>query len=286
MDVSIVTQSVTVSHSRSLSIADIKSTIDEAGYDIVATPVIQDTTNYEHPWSQALTGKPWKAGHQRTKHLENCAQCRAEVSPQSAQPSRNEDSRPDRAARVTLSVGGMTCASCSNAVTSAASDIPGVSDVAVNLLGNSATLAVDNAEITPAVVSAIEDVGYTAEVVSVEPLHPPAAPKKPSNAEGVQDGPVRVELSVGGMTCASCVNTVTGVLSDIPGTSEVQVNLIGNSATVIIPNPGMAPQLAEAVEDAGYEAEVVRIQPIVPVEESEVVGPRSVSLRISGMFCS
>ncbi|TFK87058.1 heavy metal translocatin, partial [Polyporus arcularius HHB13444] len=179
----------------------------------------------------------------------------------------------------------MTCASCSNAITSAVSELPGVTDVNVNLLGNSATVTISDPDIAPSVVSAIEDVGYTAEVISNEPLRP-SQPVKNAISSGSQfDGPLRVELSVDGMTCASCVNTVTGLLSDIPGVSEIAVNLIGKSATAIIQRRDLAPQIKDAIDDAGYEAEIITIHPLDASDESEVAGPRTVSLRVNGMFC-
>ncbi|KAI0663284.1 heavy metal translocatin [Cubamyces menziesii] len=177
----------------------------------------------------------------------------------------------------------MTCASCSNAITHALSELPGVSDVAVNLLGNSATLAVSSTEIVPAVVSAIEDIGYEGEVVHIEPAQAASAPKKYAAAQ--KSGPQRVQLSIDGMTCASCSNTVTGLLSDIPGVSEVIVNLLGKSATAVIADPDLAPQLVEAINDAGYEAEIVNMQPLVDNYEQDNTGPRTVSLRVEGMFC-
>ncbi|KAI1789551.1 heavy metal translocatin [Ganoderma leucocontextum] len=178
----------------------------------------------------------------------------------------------------------MTCASCSNAITSAVCQLPGVSDVVINLLGNSATLTVTHAEVAPVVVSAIEDVGYTAEVVSLEPLQSNRAQKKAPRRESQEDDQVRVELSVGGMTCASCITTVTGLLSDIPGVSEVAVSLIGKSATVLVARRELAPQLKKAIEDAGYEGEVVSIRS-VEQSDDEDIGPRTVSLRVNGMFC-
>ena len=74
---SIVTQSVTVQHPRALSVHLIKSTIDEAGYDILSTPTAQDAPQL---WSDSLHGLscvPPSRQH-RKKHLDNCAQCRAE----------------------------------------------------------------------------------------------------------------------------------------------------------------------------------------------------------------
>lgn len=190
------------------------------------------------------------------------------------------------ASRVTLSVGGMTCSSCSNAISSALHEIPGVSDVVINVLGSSAILKVASPEITPTVLSTIEDIGYTAELVSVEALVPPHA-QKPSAPTVSSDGPMHVEMSVGGMTCASCVNTVTGILSEIPGVSDVAVSLIGKSATAVVQNRDMVPQLEEAINDAGYEGEVVVLRPLDPgPAQDEAVGPRSISIRVDGMFCS
>ena len=187
--------------------------------------------------------------------------------------------------RLTLSVGGMTCASCSGAITSAVGELPGVSDVVVNLLGNSAIVTVAHADVAPKVVSTIEEIGYTAEVIGLEPFQNSSAAKKTPRTDSQQDGPVRVELSVGGMTCASCVTTVTGLLSEIPGVSEVSVNLIGKSATALIAKRDLAPQLKEAIDDAGYEAEVVSLHSVGALDDEDL-GPRTVSLRVDGMFCS
>ena len=78
VDVSIVTQSVTVQHPRALSVSAIKAAIGEAGYDILSTPTIQQVP--QQPWSDSLARPSWvpASKQQRKKHLESCAQCRAE----------------------------------------------------------------------------------------------------------------------------------------------------------------------------------------------------------------
>ena len=104
------------------------------------------------------------------------------------------------------------------------------------------------------------------------------------SAPNEQDGPQRVALSVDGMTCASCINTITGLLSDIPGVSDIVVSLLGKAATAVIPNAALASQLAEAINDGGYEAEVVSVQPLhaLDAQATEETGPRTVSLRVEG----
>lgn len=72
----------------------------------------------------------------------------------------------------------------------------------------------------------------------------------------------RVELSIGGMTCASCVSHVTRALRRVEGVDEVSVNLATERASVAFEPGVQVASLIAAVERAGYEAH------IAPDEES------------------
>ncbi|KAJ3557799.1 hypothetical protein NM688_g1273 [Phlebia brevispora] len=317
VDVSIVTQAVTVRHSHQLSPSAIKAAIDEAGFDIASTPPPIERQSSFTAGLFLVTPRHSK----RVKHFEQCKQCQAEkkfpdlerdklgedisvaelrkFSTDSASTARLAEKAiesekviddeatakafstpgppPTVSYRVTLSVGGMTCASCSNTITELVSSLPGVFDVAVNLLGNSAVANIDHPDRAPTIVTAIEDAGYEAEVASINPNEKPRATRPP------HDGLYRVTLSVGGMTCMSCVNTITQLVEDIPGVQDVAVNLIGNSATATLTRQELADNVVTTIEDAGYEAEVVTVEPLT--QEASEVGPRTVDLRIDGMFC-
>src|SRR5688500_18692709 len=66
-------------------------------------------------------------------------------------------------ARVTIPVGGMTCAACQASVQRALSKEPGVLDASVNLMTESAAVTFDPAVTAPAVlVGAIQRTGYEA----------------------------------------------------------------------------------------------------------------------------
>ncbi|KAI0702855.1 heavy metal translocatin [Cytidiella melzeri] len=175
----------------------------------------------------------------------------------------------------------MTCASCINTITRCVSDIPGVSEVAVNLLGKSATVLVDDASRADAVVEAIEDAGYEAEVVSVQSTKP-----KPSRAKDQPrnnfDGPFYLTLSVGGMTCSSCTTTITSLLDGMPGVSEAALSLVGKSAAALIQRKDLAEQIVQTIEEAGYEADIVSMDPVQSSEEQQG-GLRVVDLRVEGM---
>jgi P-type Cu+ transporter len=73
----------------------------------------------------------------------------------------------DEAVRVTIPVGGMTCAACQASVQRALSKEPGVLDAAVNLMTESAAVTFDPAVTTPAaLVGAIQRTGYDAALPS------------------------------------------------------------------------------------------------------------------------
>jgi copper chaperone len=61
-------------------------------------------------------------------------------------------------------------------------------------------------------------------------------------------------LKISGMTCGGCVNSVTKVLSNVPGVSAVDVSL-EKAAAVVRYDPvraGMS-DFKRAIEDAGFE---------------------------------
>jgi Cu+-exporting ATPase len=67
-------------------------------------------------------------------------------------------------------------------------------------------------------------------------------------------GTTTLDLSVGGMTCASCVMRVERALKNVPGVQDVSVNLATESARVVTGgNEDMDVLLRRAVRAAGYE---------------------------------
>lgn len=306
VDVSIVTQTVTARHSLTLSPSLIKSVLDEAGFDIVQTPVSADD-NDPSSFVKGLSRLTPLLGTRQAKHIDQCALCQSErnsrtneiSTPRTKVGEVSSISQVQAAAspaasspvvptpqfggpfHVTLSIGGMTCASCSNTISRNLVDLPGVSEIAVNLLGNSATLTIDSQDRLSSVTETIGDAGYEVEVISVNPVE---APPTQSHHGPV---PYRLTLSIGGMTCASCSNTITSLVSGLSGVSDVVVNLLGRSGTALISHEGLAAEILETIEDAGFEAEVVSIEKTVHNDKdlATVVGPRAIALRISGMFC-
>ncbi|KAI4138003.1 MAG: hypothetical protein L6R39_007015, partial [Caloplaca ligustica] len=109
-----------------------------------------------------------------------------------------------------------------------------------------------------------------------------------------------VTLLIDGMTCASCVSAVTAAIQALNHVSNVQVNLMTNSAKVEYTGLGEGASLiVEAVEDAGFEASIEASKEVDPgtgkqasrrySQETLTEGKpdrRSILLEVNGMFCN
>lgn len=100
-----------------------------------------------------------------------------------------------------------------------------------------------------------------------------------------EDGPFRVTLSVGGMTCSTCSGTIMKMVLGLHGVSEAAVSLLSKSATVIVDQKNLVNAVVETVEGCGFEAEVLTVEPLNSLECDSTTGPRTITLRVDGMFC-
>jgi copper ion binding protein len=58
--------------------------------------------------------------------------------------------------------------------------------------------------------------------------------------------------TVSGMTCGHCVSSVTEEVSEVPGVTDVQVELATGQVTVTSDQPVGKDQVRAAIEEAGY----------------------------------
>lgn len=136
----------------------------------------------------------------------------------------------------------MTCASCVGRVEAALTKVEGVESVSVNLATERADILLNTPVERMALIKAIENVGYEVPLTSVE-------------------------LSVQGMTCASCVGRVEKALRAVEGVKDATVNLATERATI----RGVAgtDDLIAAIEKVGYEASLVDTRGQNNVEAAE-----------------
>ncbi len=134
----------------------------------------------------------------------------------------------------TVSIEGMTCASCVGRVEKALNKIEGVQSVVVNLATEKATIHSDLPINYSEIIKTIEKTGYS--VI-----------KKPA-----------IELMVEGMTCASCVGRVEKALNKVDGVQSVAVNLATEKAVIQTYSDVNVDALIAAVKRAGYNAQLVQ----------------------------
>ena len=138
----------------------------------------------------------------------------------------------------------MTCASCVRRVEKAVSALPQVAGASVNLATERAVLTIAAGASTTAVrqaaARAITAAGYAVREV-------------PAPVEGSRP----LQLTISGMTCASCVRRVERALSSVDGVSSASVNLTTESAEVSVTAPVELATLVAAVGRAGYGAELI-----------------------------
>jgi copper chaperone len=60
-------------------------------------------------------------------------------------------------------------------------------------------------------------------------------------------------LLVDGMTCDHCVSSIRSAVAQVPGVTDVSVDLASGQVTVVADAPPDAVALRAAVEDAGYD---------------------------------
>ena len=130
---------------------------------------------------------------------------------------------------ITVGIEGMTCASCSARVEKVLKQLPGVTDAAVNLATETATISGETD--VASVQRAIEKAGFSVPTESLT-------------------------LAITGMTCASCSARVEKALNKVPGVLEASVNLATERATVKVAQGTSLASLISAVERAGYGAQL------------------------------
>ncbi|MDP5009109.1 MAG: heavy-metal-associated domain-containing protein, partial [Glaciimonas sp.] len=75
----------------------------------------------------------------------------------------------------------------------------------------------------------------------------------------VIDNTTQLQLSIAGMTCASCVSHVEKALHKVAGVQQVSVNLATEKATIHTVGNVLTENLIAAVTAAGYDASVPAI---------------------------
>lgn len=101
----------------------------------------------------------------------------------------------------------------------------------------------------------------------------------------------RAILALSGMTCSSCVSSITHAVEQLSSVRTVNVNLLTSSGVVVFEGKDNIKEITEAIEDCGFEVSVDKLEVFSTAQAASnevAVGPtvRSVAVYIDGMFCS
>lgn len=149
---------------------------------------------------------------------------------------------------------GMTCASCVKRVEKSIAKLPGVESASVNLATERASIQSRGPLDLNVLKLAIETAGY---VIAED----------------------RLDLAIGGMTCASCVVRIEKALTAVPGVTNATVNLATERASVgYVVGLTDPAALAAAVRVVGYDAKPMSAE-VAESRENKVVAKRKALAR-------
>jgi Cu+-exporting ATPase len=175
---------------------------------------------------------------------------------------------------IVLTVQGMTCQSCVKSITKACLSLLGVNTIHVDLKTAKAIVLYQSDTVSAEeIINTIKECGFDVKHESSEPLFQDTVIDMKSSTTTAQ-------LRIGGMTCASCVNSIEQGLSVIQGINAVQVSLLAESATITyLPSTITIQDIISHIEDMGFDATLIEGD-LVPEHYSKL------QLQIYGMTCA
>ncbi|KAJ4525300.1 hypothetical protein HRR83_000979 [Exophiala dermatitidis] len=191
------------------------------------------------------------------------------------------DDAPAEQYTATFSIGGMTCASCSGTISKELSSLEFVDSVDVNHMTNSARVVFRGPkENCDKILETIDDLGYEATLEHVSKSSIAQSRSEKDHKE------CRASMSIEGMTCGSCVGTITRGLEELPFVRSVNIDLVGNRGIVCFEDEQNLSAILEKIDDLGYDATVVKLEDSSESRESSgKAKERAVQIKVDGMYC-
>ena len=132
----------------------------------------------------------------------------------------------------TIPITGMTCASCAQTIEKSLKETPGVKEANVNFATEKATVTYDtNITNEHDIITKINSTGYQAQPETTKTI-----------------------IKIGGMTCASCTQTIESALKKTDGIIEANVNLATEKVVITYdPQTTDIEKIKKTIESTGYK---------------------------------
>ncbi|XP_072170821.1 copper-transporting ATPase 1-like [Diadema setosum] len=172
-----------------------------------------------------------------------------------------------------INVDGMTCNSCVRAIEDKVGDCNGVHLVKVSLTDKQALVSFEPHHIDPALLrEVIYDMGFEASLDNADHQH----------LCGI--------LSITGMTCGSCVQSIEGKIGELEGVRKISVSLAQSQAVVLFNARVITlERITEEVNGMGFQAAVLLSDETMPGLNRKTSSEQDtdiVAIRIEGMTCN
>ncbi|KAK7696937.1 hypothetical protein SLS64_014066 [Diaporthe eres] len=295
---SIINHTIIVEHDRTLRPRKIAKALADAGYEvdsIIEGSQLNDAEAGHRlgssddtpaiPWLGRLgqifahRGSTVDEEERKKRHAEHCELCREKATDGVGSDHLDVVVGPSspQAYEAIISIGGMSCSSCVGKITSALEEKPWVTSVNVGLLTRTATVQFFDEQKAQELISTINSLGYDATLEEVEEV---------AGAVMASQSPQDVwqaSFSITGMTCSSCVGTITQALDGLPWMHSVNVNLVTSSAVAVFEDKSHLDEIVSIVASVGYEA---TLSDVTALNATQTKDPsRAVSVRVDGMYC-
>ncbi|XP_071919779.1 probable copper-transporting ATPase HMA5 isoform X6 [Coffea arabica] len=158
--------------------------------------------------------------------------------------SDEEKNMQESETKALFSVIGMTCSACAGSVEKAIKRLPGIKEVAVDVLKDRTQVIFSPSSVNEETIrQTIEDIGFKATLI-----------EETANEKCIWVCRIRIV----GMACTSCSGAVESVLKLVPGVQRAQVALATGEAEVKCDHKLLScKELLQAIDDIGFEAIIV-----------------------------
>ncbi|XP_071320068.1 copper-transporting ATPase 2 isoform X2 [Trachinotus anak] len=213
---------------------ELRAAIEDMGFDASLQEPVQSSQSYEK-------SRPVAAGPSHLPDLQSPN--KAGVSNGTGSQTNTASSPDIKVQKCFISVTGMTCASCVANIERNLLKHRGIITVLVSLMAGKAEVKYDSDVVDAAAVTQlIEDLGFGAKLME-------------DNA--VTHG--KLDLSVTGMTCASCVHNIESKLTTTKGILGASVALATKKAQIQFdPEVLGARDIIKIIQELGFEASLVK----------------------------
>ena len=233
--VSIISNSVTVHHSTFLSVADILGSLEPTGFEVHS--IFQDDrTVYESKEGSSSDGQTWSCA----------ARSNSSISQWTAIEAAGQDKRNMRKA---THLG--KCEQCK-----------------VEEGGISPVLTALDHKMTP-IIAASSKTSFE------DDLFAQPKPQEPLDNTEVAHftASYKATMALSGMTCSSCVSSITHALKSLSSVHTININLLTNSGVVVFAGKHNLKEIKSTIEDCGFEVSVEKL------EEVKAITPKSDQLK-------